>query len=346
MMCATKSLQPGECLFTTWMRPDMADNNVSGTHDSLNPERDPLALARSFCQRVPHSRDLGMTIVPTEGRHAHMRLMPQPHLLDDAGAKTLCSSAVLSLVDSAAGLAVFVATRSLNPIATLDLRMNYLRPAPTDLAMDVSADCVAFTDDVAFVHCLVHAEGHPHPVATGDATFMRGTSVRRFDAGPPPEPMPATSSEATSRTALADNTDNTARSYADYLGLEVLAEKDGLQLRLPYQDVLIGNFLLPALHGGVLGALIEEAARVAVRTDLRETPLLRILNCNIDYHRPARPMDTFASVKIARRTRRTMLVDVVCWQSKECSPVATGRVQILLESSAVAASQPAAGTKA
>ena len=71
-----------------------------------------------------------------------------------------------------------------------------------------------------------------------------------------------------------------------------------------------------------------------------------ILNCDIDYLRPARTVDTYATAEIVRRTRRTVLAKVVCWQSEDRVPVATGRVQILLDTSAASAAPSAAETSA
>lgn len=304
----------------------MADDDSSGGQARQGVMDDPLTLARLFCERVPHGRDLGIVILPTDGLLVRMRLMPKPHLLDVAGVPAICSSVLFSIADAAAGLAVFTATKTLTPIATLDLRMNYLRPAPGNLPVTVSAMSDGVTDDVAFVRCVVHAEGSADPVATGDATFMRGTRGRRFDADALPEPRLAYHPETTSQVSRGCAS---ALSYTEHLGVEVLPGTD--QLRLPYREALIGNVLIPALHGGVVAGLIEEAARVAVRAKLGGRPVLRVLNSNIDYHRPARPIDTHASFEIARHTRRTVLVQVICWQADDRSPVATGRVQILLE---------------
>ena len=320
----------------------MADDRMAATDTRLNALGDPVALARFFCERVPHSRDLGMAILPTEGPQARMRLVPQAHLLDDTRV-SICSSVLYSLADSAAGLAVFAATRTLTPIATLDLRMNYLRPALGDHALVVEARCEAVTDDVAFVRCLVHAEGRAEPVATGDATFMRGTRGRRFDAEPPREPRPVVLPPARSSVLQPSEP---AHSYARHLGIGVLAGSESLCWYLPFREALIGNVQIPALHGGVLAGLIEEAARVAVGTGQSESRALRILNCDIDYLRPARTVDTYATAEIVRRTRRTVLAKVVCWQSEDRVPVATGRVQILLDTSVASAPPSAAETSA
>ncbi|MDE0853414.1 MAG: PaaI family thioesterase [Nevskia sp.] len=299
---------------------------------------DPVALARLFCERVPHSRDLGIEILSLDGPQTRMRLAPLWYLMD-ADASAICSSVLFSLADAAAGLAVFGATRTLTPIATLDLRMNYLRPAPADRGLVADAHCLAVTGDVAFVHCQGHVEGSTELLATGDATFMCGTRGRRFDDVASARPSSVLPPQA---TISRPNPNSRGDGYAQHLGIELLDAGGGLRFRLPFRHALVGNAQIPALHGGVLGGLIEEAAQVAVQSDRGGKTTARILNTDIDYHRSAQTLDTHASVEVVRRTRRTALAQVVCWQAEHRKPVATGRVQMLLLASADEADSPAA----
>lgn len=143
---------------------------------------DPLKVARQFGEQVPHSLDLGMQVVAMDGGKVHMRMAPQPYLLGDDDAEDLCTSVLYSLADSACGLAVFAAVRELKPIATLDLRMDYLRPATSDRNLLAIARCHHLGDDVAFVYCEIRSEGEEQPVALGNATFMRGTQGKHYQA--------------------------------------------------------------------------------------------------------------------------------------------------------------------
>ena len=120
--------------------------------------------------------------------------------------------------------------------------------------------------------------------------------------------------------------------YARHLGLEVQRNDTAIEVHLPYRDALIGNIMLPALHGGVIGGLIEITARVAAQSRDAQTRSPRILDCNVDYLRSARARSTYAAAEIVRQGRRTTLVHVTCWQHRAQSPVAHGRVQLLFES--------------
>ena len=88
--------------------------------------------------------------------------------------------------------------------------------------------------------------------------------------------------------------------YAQHLGLEVQRGDAGVLVHLPCREALIGNFMLPALHGGVLGALIELTARVAAQSQDAETRCPRILDSHINYLRSAKARSTFARADIIR----------------------------------------------
>ncbi len=122
--------------------------------------------------------------------------------------------------------------------------------------------------------------------------------------------------------------------YSRHLGLEVQRGDAGVLVHLPCREALIGNFMLPALHGGVLGALIELTARVAAQSQDAETRCPRILDSHINYLRSAKARSTFARADIVRQGRRTSLVQVTCWQGDENKPIATGQVQLLLPTTA------------
>ncbi|QHS10042.1 PaaI family thioesterase [Sinimarinibacterium sp. NLF-5-8] len=134
----------------------------------------------------------------------------------------------------------------------------------------------------------------------------------------------------------ADNTACTAWQpllaripYARHLGLEIQQGQTGIEVHLPYREALVGNSMLPALHGGVIGGLIEISARIAAQSQDAETRRPRILDCNIDYLRSARAQSTFANAEIIRQGRRTSLVQVTCRQEGASAPIASGRVQLL-----------------
>ena len=117
--------------------------------------------------------------------------------------------------------------------------------------------------------------------------------------------------------------------YARHLGLQAQQHDEGMVVALPYRESFIGNFMLPALHGGVLGAVIEIPARAAAQNADEDARCTRIVDSNINYLRSARAVTTFAKASIVRQGGRTSLIEVTCWQENKNRPVTSGRVQLL-----------------
>ena len=102
--------------------------------------------------------------------------------------------------------------------------------------------------------------------------------------------------EANNLQAVAD-----AIPYARHLQLRIDSKGDELTTVLPYREELIGNVNLPAIHGGVIGSLLE---LTAVMQLLRATELERLpktIDLSVDYLRSARPQDLYGRAQIVDR---------------------------------------------
>ncbi len=110
--------------------------------------------------------------------------------------------------------------------------------------------------------------------------------------------------------------------YARFLGLRPELRGDELTLVLPYKDDLIGNPMLPALHGGVVGALMELTAVAQLSVLSRQAKLPKTIDIGIDYLRSGRPVDTFARAEVTKLGRRIANVTVTAWQYARSEPIA------------------------
>lgn len=110
--------------------------------------------------------------------------------------------------------------------------------------------------------------------------------------------------------------------YAVFLGVRANLAGDEMTTVLPYSDRLIGNPVLPALHGGVIGAFLEmtAVAQLSVGQGLLRLP--RTIDVTIDYLRSGRPKDTFARANIRKAGRRIANVQVEAWQELRTAPIA------------------------
>ncbi|ABM24859.1 hypothetical protein AGRI_02970 [Alishewanella agri BL06] len=139
-----------------------------------------VTAACQFTEQVPHARALGIQVVSVDRDQVRMRLTPQSWMFAQEDTKEICTSLLYSLADSAGGLAVIAGAMELMPIATLDLRMDYLRPANGDRALLAVATCRHLTDQVAFIDCDIFCEADSELLATAKATFMRNTHGQQF----------------------------------------------------------------------------------------------------------------------------------------------------------------------
>ena len=118
--------------------------------------------------------------------------------------------------------------------------------------------------------------------------------------------------------------------YIRFLGMRAELAGDEITGILPFAPHLIGNIVLPALHGGVLGAFREMTAicQLGVREPGRRLP--RTIDVTIEYLRPGRARATFARAEVVKLGRRIVNVHVEAWQDARASPVAALRGHFML----------------
>nr|WP_246347454.1 PaaI family thioesterase [Brevundimonas basaltis] len=111
--------------------------------------------------------------------------------------------------------------------------------------------------------------------------------------------------------------------YARFLGLESRQDGDILTVTMPFADRLIGNPMLPALHGGATAALLELTAGAQVALTWPRLRLPRPINVTVAYLRSGRPVDVHARARISKAGRRVAHVLAEAWQEDEAQPIAS-----------------------
>ncbi|HJN03814.1 MAG TPA: PaaI family thioesterase [Alphaproteobacteria bacterium] len=118
--------------------------------------------------------------------------------------------------------------------------------------------------------------------------------------------------------------------YAQFLGLSLERDDAGLMCRMRASEKIIGNPTLPAIHGGVIGALLEAAALFHLVWEGDSVALPKTINMSIDYLRSAGPADTFARGIITRQGRRVANVRAEAWQTSRAKLVAAAHGHFLI----------------
>lgn len=130
--------------------------------------------------------------------------------------------------------------------------------------------------------------------------------------------------------------------YIRFLGVEFERRGDELTTVLPYSEHLVGNPILPALHGGAVGAFLEIAAQIelawsiywpqmeAGATGLKTIP--KTIDFTVDYLRTGLPRDAYARAVVNRSGRRFASVHVEAWQDNRSKLFAQATGHFLMPS--------------
>jgi uncharacterized protein (TIGR00369 family) len=136
-------------------------------------------------------------------------------------------------------------------------------------------------------------------------------------------------------TALTDTV-----PYNRLLGVRFDRLGDELTGRMPFKPALIGNPVLPALHGGVTGSFLEITALMQLAWDqvlarMEEAPvppfpaMPKTIDITIDYLRPGLPREVFARASVQKAGRRVANLHVEAWQDSRARPIAMLRGNFL-----------------
>ncbi|MFZ5719850.1 MAG: PaaI family thioesterase [Pseudomonadota bacterium] len=110
--------------------------------------------------------------------------------------------------------------------------------------------------------------------------------------------------------------------YVRFLGLRVELAGDELTTVMPFAQHLIGNPMLPALHGGTIGAFLEMTALAQLSLSQPGGRPPKTIDITIEYLRSARAQDTYARAVVRKLGRRVANVQVEAWQDSRSQPVA------------------------
>lgn len=139
----------------------------------LTPEQRAAQDARvgAFMASLPYARAIAMTIDSIGSGKAVSSMPYDPRLVGDPVSGVIHGGAVSALLDTCAGAAVMCHPAVKSAAATLDLRVDYMRPATPGQPIFARAECYHVTRTVAFVRATAHDDDTDRPVATAQATF-------------------------------------------------------------------------------------------------------------------------------------------------------------------------------
>jgi uncharacterized protein (TIGR00369 family) len=136
-----------------------------------------LEIAKAFSRGCPHNEALGLRVIDITGTEVTFELPYDGRLVGNPDTGTLHGGAITALLDSCSGAAVFAALTTYVPIATLDLRIDYLRPAEPGKPVIGKATCYKMTRNVAFTRAVAYQGDPEDAIAHSVGTFMLSTKL-------------------------------------------------------------------------------------------------------------------------------------------------------------------------
>ena len=129
-----------------------------------------------FVDHVPHCAELGMRCLRVGPCEATLVLPYRDELVGDPTRGVVFGGVITTLLDQAGGVATLCSLSEITSIATIDLRIDYLRAAKPGRDLYGRAECIRRTRSVAFVQGRAWDEDPDDPFAICIGTFMLGAN--------------------------------------------------------------------------------------------------------------------------------------------------------------------------
>lgn len=138
-----------------------------------------IPLLPQLASGAAHTHALGFAYEGLEGDRIRLRVPWREDLVGDPETGVLAGGLVTALLDHVGGLAVWVALDRFESIATLDLRVDYMRAAEPRRDLIAEARCYRLTRSIAFVRAWAFEDEPANPVAAAQSAYMLASSAGR-----------------------------------------------------------------------------------------------------------------------------------------------------------------------
>ena len=129
------------------------------------------SLVTFFQEAIPQARDLGFCIDHIEQGQVSGHADFQPFMIGNPEDQLLNGGILSTLIDNISGITAFTTIGTTEAVVTLDLRIDYMRPAVADQTIHVSAECYRKTANIVFIKAAAWQQADK-PVAHSVSTFM------------------------------------------------------------------------------------------------------------------------------------------------------------------------------
>ena len=131
-----------------------------------------LDLLPQLASGASHTHALGFAFDSVNGDRARIRVPYRDDLVGDPDTGVIAGGLVTTLLDHVGGLSVWLKIGTYQPIATLDLRVDYMRAARPRADLLAEARCFKLTSSIAFVRAWAFEDDPADPVAAAQAAYV------------------------------------------------------------------------------------------------------------------------------------------------------------------------------
>jgi uncharacterized protein (TIGR00369 family) len=140
---------------------------------------DVIERVRTMMQWTPQGRALGLEVTSLEGGKVRGRAPYKPEVVGDPETGVIAGGVITTFLDQLCGMAAVLAMREPSVVATIDIRIDYMRAAEPGRDVLAEAFCYKIGRNVAFVRAVAFEETPDNPIAHATSTFMVNATARR-----------------------------------------------------------------------------------------------------------------------------------------------------------------------
>ena len=134
---------------------------------------------REWMNRIPHQAAIGFELVEMGADYAAGRIPYRGSLVGNPASGVVHGGIVTTLLDTVGGMAALARQGEFIVMATLDLRIDYLRPSTPGEDLAARVECYKLTRNIAFTRGFAFNENPGDPLASMSATYMLNTPAAR-----------------------------------------------------------------------------------------------------------------------------------------------------------------------
>jgi len=310
----------------------------------MRDETELFAQVDGFIGVLAQCQELGIRVVSARENELILELPYSEKIIGNPDSGVIHGGAITTLMDTTAGAGVLCAMPEFELCPTLDLRVDYMRSAKPGQSVFARASCYRSTSNIIFMRC--EAYQIDRTVAHCVATFMRMGEKGIPSLEAMTDNISVYKVEKVAPVLLPDNFKQIVNSvradkqfndlanaipYAKLIGIEFVKKDEKLVFKLNRKAGNIGNPILPAIHGGVIGGFMELSSAMHLLVSQSTLKFPKIIDFSLDYLRAGSDQDTYASCEVTRQGGRVANVEVHAWQESQNKPIALARAHFLLE---------------